>query len=72
MKAAQEFEPCLTSLGRISLPYPDYTRFNEAVRFGSKQEAYGLARGKGGVGLQPQAIRGKVNGSSEVFSRVTV
>ena len=63
---------CLTSLGRVSLAYPDYARFNKAVGLGSKKEAHGLARGKGGVGLQSQAMRGKVNGSSEVFSLVAL
>jgi hypothetical protein len=59
-------------LGRVSLAYPDYARFNEAVGFGGKKEAHGLARGKGGVGLQSQTIRGEVNGSGEVFSLVTL
>jgi hypothetical protein len=59
-------------LGRVSLAYPDYARFNEAVGFGSKKEAHGLARGKGGLGLQSQAMEGEVNGSSEVFSLVTL
>jgi hypothetical protein len=59
-------------LGRVHLAYPDYARFNEAVGFGSKKEAHGLARDKGGVGLQSQAMRGEVNGSSEVFSLVTL
>jgi hypothetical protein len=59
-------------LGRVSLAYPDYARFDEAVGFGCKKEAHGLARGKGGVRLQSQAIRGEANGSSEVFSLVTL
>jgi hypothetical protein len=71
-KGVQEFESCPVSLGRVSLAYPDYARFNEAVGFGSKKEAHGLARGKGGLGLQSQAMRGEVNGSSEVFSLVTL
>jgi hypothetical protein len=58
-------------LGRGSLAYPDYARFNEAGGFGSKKEAHGLARGKRGVGLQSQAMRGEVNGISEAFSLVT-
>ena len=65
-------ESCLTSLGRVSLAHPGYAGFNEAGGFGGKKEAYGLARGKGSVGLQSQAIRGEVNGSSEVFSLVTL
>ena len=65
-------ESCLTSLGRVSLAYPDYARFNDAGGFGSKKEAHGLAGGKGGVGLQSQAIRGEVNGVSEVFSLFTL
>jgi hypothetical protein len=44
---------------------------NAAVGFGSKNEAHGLARGKGGVGLQSHAMTGEINGSSEVFSLVT-
>ena len=59
-------------MGRLSLAYPNYARFDEAVGFGSKKEAHGLARGKGGVGLQSQAMRGEVNGSSKVFSLVTL
>ena len=64
-------ESCLTSLGRVSLAYPDYAGFNKAVGVGGKKQAHGLARGKGGVGLQSQAIRGEVNGSADVFSLVT-
>ncbi len=71
-KEVQEFESYLTSLGRVSLAYPDYARFNEAGGIGSKKETHGLAWGKGGVGLQAQAMRGEVNGSSEVFSLVTL
>jgi hypothetical protein len=56
----------------VSLAYPDYARFNEAGGFGSKKEAHGLARGKRSVGLQSQAMRGEVNGSSEEFSLVTL
>jgi hypothetical protein len=58
-------------LGRLSLAYPDYARFNETGGFGSKKEAHRLALGKRGLGLQTQAIRGQVNGISEVFSVVT-
>ena len=65
-------ESCLTSLGRVSLAYPDYARFNDAGGFGSKKEAHGLAGGKGGVGLQSQAIRGEVHGRGEVFSLITL
>jgi len=65
-------ESCLTSLGRVSLAYPDYAGFNKAVGVGSNKEAQGLARGKGGVGLQSQAIRGEVSGSADVFSLVTL
>ena len=57
---------------RVSLPYPDYARINEAIGIGSKKEAHGLARGKGGVGLQSHAMTGEVNGSSKVFSLVTL
>jgi len=71
-KEVQEFESYLTSLGRVSLAYPDYARFNEAGGIGSKKEAHGLAWGKGAVGLQAQAMRGEVNGSSEVLSLVTL
>jgi hypothetical protein len=71
-KGIQELESCLTSLGRVSLAYPDYAGFNKAGGFGSKKEAHGLARGKGGVGLQSQAVRGEVNRSSDVFSLVTL
>jgi hypothetical protein len=59
-------------LGRVSLAYPDNARFNEAVGIGSEKEAHRLARGKGGVGLQSQAMRREVNGSREVFSLVTL
>jgi hypothetical protein len=59
-------------LGRVSLAYPDYARFNEAVGFGTKKEAHRLAQGKSDGGLQLQAIRGEVNSSSEVFSLVTL
>ena len=62
---------CLTSLGRVSLTHPGYAGFSEAGGFGGKKETHGLARGKGCVRLQSQAIRGEVNGSSEVFSLVT-
>jgi len=71
-KGIQELESCLTSLGRVSLAYPDYAGFNEAVGVGGKQQAHGLARGKGGVGLQAQAIGGEVNGSTDVFSLLTL
>jgi hypothetical protein len=59
-------------LGHVSFAYPDYARFNEAIGIGSKKHAHGLAWCKGGVGLQSQAMRGEVNGSSEVFSLVTL
>jgi hypothetical protein len=59
-------------LGRVSLAHPGYAGFNEAGGFGGKKEAYGLARGKGCFRLQSQAISGEVNGSSEVFSLVTL
>jgi hypothetical protein len=59
-------------LGRVSLAYPDYARFDEAVGFGTKKEAHRLAQGKGGLGLQSHAMRGEVNGSSELFSLVTL
>src|ERR1017187_341237 len=71
-KGVQELESCLTSLGRISLAHPGYAGSNEAGRFGGKKEAYGLARGKVCFRLQSQAISGEVNGSSEVFSLVTL
>jgi len=71
-KEVQEFESCMTNLGRISLAYPDYARFNEAVGFGTKKEAHRLAQSKGGLGLQTQAIRREVNGISEVLSLVTL
>ena len=70
-KEVQEFESCSTNLGLISLAYPDYARFNEAVGFGTKKEAHRLARGKGNFGLQTQAMSGEVNGSSEVFTRAS-
>jgi len=59
-------------LGRVSLAHPSYAGFNEAGGFGGKKEAHRLARGKGYVRLQSQAIRGEVDGSSEVFSLVTL
>jgi hypothetical protein len=62
----------LTILGRISLAYPDYARFNEAVGFGTKKEAHTLAQGKGGLGLQTQAMRREVNGIREVLSIVSL
>jgi len=70
-QGGQEFESCLTSLGRVRLADPDYAGLNERVGLGSKKEAHGLARTKGGVRLQSQAISGKVNGSRTVFSLVT-
>jgi hypothetical protein len=70
-KGIQELESYLTTLGRVSLAYPDYAGFNDVFGVGSKKEAHGLARGKGGVGLQSQAIRGEVNGSADVLSLVT-
>jgi hypothetical protein len=63
-------ESCLTSLGRVSLAYPNHTPFNEAGGFGTKEEAHWLAQGKGGLGLQTQPMRGEVNGISEVFGLV--
>ncbi len=71
-KGIQEFESCLTSLGRVSRAYPNHVRFNEAGGLGGKEEAHGLARLEGGFGLQSQAMRGEVNGRSEVFSLVTL
>ena len=68
----KEFESCLTSFDRVSLTYPDYTRLDEAGGVGAKKEAHGLARSKGGVGLQSQARPGEVNGSSKVCSLVTL
>ena len=65
-------ESCLTSLGRVSLAYPDYARFNDTGGLGSKKEAHGLALGKGRSGLQTQAMRGEVNGGSEMFSFLTL
>jgi hypothetical protein len=59
-------------LGRVSAAYPGYARINEAGGFGGKKEAHGLAWGKPDGGLQSQAIRGEVNGGSEVFSLVTL
>jgi hypothetical protein len=64
-------ESCLASLGRVSLANPDYAGSNVAVGVGGKKQAHGLARGKGGVGLQAQAIRGEINGSTDEFSLVT-
>ena len=64
-------ESCLTSLGRVSLAYPDYASFSEAGGFGTKKEAHRLAWGKRYVGFQSQAIRGEVNGIGEVLSLVT-
>ena len=71
-KWIQELESCLTSLGRVSPAYPDYAGFNEVVGVGGKKQAHGLARGKGGVRLQSQAVRGEVNRSADVFSLVTL
>jgi len=71
-KGIQELESCLTSLIRVSLAYPDYTRFNIAIGNGRKKEAHGLAWGKGGIGLQSQAVGGEVNGIREVFDLVTL
>jgi len=65
-------ESRLAGLGRVSFAYPDYAGLNEEVGVGGKKQAHGLARGKGGVGLQSQAIRGEVNGSADVFSLVTL
>ena len=62
----------MTNLGRIYLPYPHYTRFNEPIGPATKMEAHRLARGKGGFGLQTQPLRGEVNGISKVFSLVTL
>jgi hypothetical protein len=59
-------------LVRVSLAYPDYTRFNIAIGNGRKKEAHGLAGGKGGIGLQSQAVGGEVNGVREVLSLVTL
>jgi hypothetical protein len=59
-------------LGYVSLSYPDYARLNAVTGIGSKNEAHRLAWCKGGVGFQSQAKRGEVNGSSEVFSLVTL
>ena len=64
-------ESCLASLGGVSPADPDYAGFNEVLSVGGKKEAHGLARGKGGVGFQAQAIRGEINGSTEVFSLFT-
>jgi hypothetical protein len=71
-KRVQELKPCLTSLSGVSFAHPGYTRSNEVGGFGGKKEAHGLARGKSGLGLQSQSIRGEVNRSAEVFSRVTL
>jgi hypothetical protein len=70
-KGIQELESRLAGLGRVGLAYPDYAGFNEEVGIGGKKQAHGLARGKGGVGLQSQAIGGEVNGSPDVFSLLT-
>jgi len=50
----------------------DQIEITDHLHRNTQKEAYGLARGKGSVGLQSQAIRGEVNGSSEVFSLVTL
>jgi hypothetical protein len=59
-------------LGRVRFAHPRDAGFNETLGIGAEQEAYRLALGKGGIGLQAQAVRRKVNGIREVFRLVTL